>query len=120
MAQAKTLGDELVEIEEPARPDPSKPRCASCAYFAPPTTNRAQVEKMGGMWRGDCQLHPVPVPKRPDDACGQHPDMAAKLLTEAFAPLIDRFAAVMNMAIALPPRPPIVTEAPPAEKGGRK
>lgn len=86
--------DEVVELAEPAMP--KGPHCGTCPHFAAPDpANRAQVQRVGGTQRGDCNLQPVSVRKEPRDVCGQHPEIQSRQLAAAFGPLVDRFASAI-------------------------
>lgn len=69
---------ELVEIAGPAMPS-----CASCGFFRAPSSDRAKIEKVGGVWRGDCLLEPKPVNKTPEEFCSHHTTLVAARIAAA-------------------------------------
>lgn len=72
---AKPAAAELVAAEPVAEIVPLA--CRSCDHFAAPTSDREKVEKVGGVWKGDCVLQPTVLKKSPDDRCGQHSALVA-------------------------------------------
>lgn len=74
--------------------------CSGCDHFSAPTSDRKQMEKVGGTWRGDCLLQPVAVKKTPDDRCGQHSLLVAERAAAAGKAVADAFAPIIAHGLA--------------------
>lgn len=65
------LAGGIIPNRRDADGDGVKRACGRCEFFQAPTSDRKMVERVGSVWRGNCLLNPVTIPKTPEDWCGQ-------------------------------------------------